>query len=148
KVIDDDAKGRRYWFNRFLERVKNGYGRILKWVLKFRKTTVIGTVLAIGGSLALVPFVGTAFIPESDQVQVSRCVDTARGSAVAHTSDVVHQVNDKLDGFDEWIETNFVSVGGEGFIGTGGTGNTASFTMQLIPSTERDKSTKEIVRDI
>src|SRR5699024_6168968 len=71
KVIDDDAKGRRYWFNRFLERVKNGYGRILKWVLKFRKTTVIGTVLAIGGSLALVPFIGTEFIPESDQGQRS-----------------------------------------------------------------------------
>src|SRR5699024_7983625 len=81
KAMEDEEKGRRYWFNRFLERVKNGYSRILKWVLRFRKTTVLATILAIGGSLALVPFIGAAFIPESDQGQVSIDVETDPGSS-------------------------------------------------------------------
>ncbi|WP_258871024.1 efflux RND transporter permease subunit, partial [Halobacillus trueperi] len=33
-------EGRRYWFNRFLEKVNDGYRSILRWVLKFRKTTI------------------------------------------------------------------------------------------------------------
>ena len=148
KAMEDEEKGRRYWFNRFLERVKNGYSHVLRWVLRFRKTTILATVLAIGGSLALIPFIGTEFIPESDQGQVSISVETAPGSSLAHTSDVVDQVNDTLEGYEKWIETNYVSVGGGGMMGMGGTGNTASFTMQLIPSTERDSSTKELVKEM
>lgn len=147
KAIEDDEKGRRYWFNRFLERVKNGYSRVLKWVLRFRKTTILATVLAIGGSLALVPYIGTEFIPESDQGQVNIEVETGPGSTLEHTSEVVDEINDKLDAYDKWIETNYVSIGGGDMMGSGGgTGDTASYTMELIPATDRDKSTKEIVK--
>src|SRR5690625_1110436 len=34
KAMEDD--GRRYWFNTFLEKVNNGYRRVLKWVLSHR----------------------------------------------------------------------------------------------------------------
>src|SRR5690625_2169766 len=63
KAMED--QGKRYWFNQFLERMKNGYERILKWVLKFRKTTIFGTILMIIASLASIPFIGAEFIPEA-----------------------------------------------------------------------------------
>lgn len=145
QAMEDDEKGRRYWFNRFLERVKNGYSKVLDWVLKFRKTTILATVLAIGGSLALVPFIGTEFIPESDQGQVSIDVETGPGSSLSHTSDIVEEVNSELDAYDEWIETNYVNIGDGGMVGGGSSTDTASYTIQLTPSTDREKSTKEIV---
>src|SRR5690625_3884027 len=36
-----------YWFDQFLARVNNIYQAILKWVLKHRKTTIVGTIIAI-----------------------------------------------------------------------------------------------------
>src|SRR5690625_22410 len=68
KAMEDD--GRRYWFNTFLEKVNNGYRRVLKWVLSHRKTTVFGTIIAIIASLALIPLIGAEFIPASDQGQI------------------------------------------------------------------------------
>lgn len=147
QAMEDDEKGRRYWFNRFLERVKNGYQHVLDWVLTFRKTTILATILAIGGSLALVPFIGTEFIPESDQGQISIDVETDPGSSLAHTSDVAGEINDRLDAYDEFIETNYVNIGGDDMMG-GGSADSASYTIQLTPSTDRDKSTEEIVREM
>src|SRR5699024_6949511 len=147
QAMEDDEKGRRYWFNRFLERVKNGYQRVLDWVLTFRKTTILATILAIGGSLALVPFIGTEFIPESDQGQISIDVETDPGSSLAHTSDVAGEINDRLEAYDEFIETNYVNIGGDDMMG-GGSADSASYTIQLTPSTDRDKSTEEIVREM
>ena len=147
QAMEDDEKGRRYWFNRFLERVKNGYQHVLDWVLTFRKTTILVTILAIGGSLALVPFIGTEFIPESDQGQISIDVETDPGSSLAHTSDVAGEINDRLDAYDEFIETNYVNIGGDDMMG-GGSADSASYTIQLTPSTDRDKSTEEIVREM
>src|SRR5699024_12725764 len=65
KATEDS--GRRYWFNRFLERVKNGYRAVLKWVLGHRKTTVFGTIAVIVGSLALIPMIGASFIPSRSE---------------------------------------------------------------------------------
>src|SRR5699024_6557276 len=36
-------EGRRYWFDRFLEKLNNAYARVLKKVLKFRKTSIFTT---------------------------------------------------------------------------------------------------------
>ncbi|MGY0691268.1 efflux RND transporter permease subunit [Virgibacillus sp. FSP13] len=140
--------GRRYWFDRFMDRVNNGYRNVLKWVLKHRKTTVFGTIVAIVASLALIPFIGAEFIPSSDQGQVGIQVEAPAGSSLDHTNDIVEQVNDKLANYEEVIETSFVSVGGGGFGAAGGGGNSASYTMQLTPSSDREKSTKEIVQEI
>lgn len=148
KVIEDEEKGRRYWFNRFLERVKNGYSRVLRGVLRFRKTTVLLIILATVGSLALIPFIGTAFIPESDEGQVQIDVETTQGGSLANTSDKLEKVNDRLDAYDDWIETSFVSTSDDDMGGSGGGNNTASYTMQLVPASERDHSTNEIVQDM
>src|SRR5690625_1553956 len=105
--------GRRYWFNRVLDRVNNGYSRVLKGVLKFRKTTVFGTLVLIILSLGLIPFIGAEFIPESDQGQVGITIETEPGTSYAYTEDIVDQVNEKLIPYEDQMETNFVSIGGD-----------------------------------
>ena len=142
KAMEDH--GRRYWFDSFLEKVNNVYRKILKWVLNHRKTTVFGTIVAIVGSLALIPLIGAEFIPASDQGQIEIHVETAPGSSFEHTKSVVEKVNDKLSAYEDDIETNYVSMGGGGPFGSGA--NSASFMMQLIPSADRDQTDREIVQ--
>lgn len=142
-----ENSGRRYWFDTFLGWVGDKYQRVLEWVLKFRKTTILGIVLAIGGSLALTPLIGAEFIPSADQGQMEIKVETAPGSSLKHTEEIAEQVNEKLTDYEKVIETNYVTIGGGDAMGGGG-GNTASYTMQLIPSGDRDQTTTEIVQDI
>lgn len=143
KIIGDS--GRRYWFNRLLNWVTKKYQGLLRRVLKFRKTTIAATILAIAASLALVPVIGTEFIPAADQGQMEIRVETELGSSLEYTEGIVDQVNERLTEYDKYIETNYVMIGSAGF---GGSGNQATYTMQLIPPGERDRSTTEIARDM
>lgn len=144
-----EEKGSTYWFDRFLEKLKDIYRSVLKWVLKFKKTTIFGTILLIAASVALTPFIGAEFIPSADQGQVTITVDTTPGSSLKHTEDVANQVTEKLAPYEDVIETNYLSIGGGGFGGgPGGGADQASFTMQLTPASDRDKSTNDIVKEI
>lgn len=145
KAMDD---GRRYWFDRFLGRVNEAYAAALRKVLKFRKTSVFLTLLAIAGSIALTPLVGAEFIPAGDQGQMEIRVETPPGTSVEHTNAIVDQVNDILAENESIIDVSFISVGGGDFGMGGAGGNSASYTIQLIPSSERDLSTAEFVQKL
>src|SRR5690606_17903751 len=67
KAMED---GRRYWFDRFLTKINSIYAAVLKKVLKFRKTSILATIVLIIGSIALTPFIGAEFIPAGDQGQM------------------------------------------------------------------------------
>lgn len=137
-----------YWFDQFLARVNNIYQAILKWVLKHRKTTIVGTIIAIAISLAFIPLIGTEFVPSSDQGQISINVETAPGSSLKYTEKIAEQVNEKLTNYEDVIETNYMSIGGGGFGEMGSSSHVATYTMQLVPSTERDKATTAIVQEM
>src|SRR5690625_4598985 len=145
KAMENQEKS--YWFDRFLERVSNIYRATLKWVLKRRKTTIAGTVIAIVGSLALTPFIGTEFIPSSDQGQINISVETAPGSSLKYTEEIAEQVNERLTDYEDVIETNYISIGGGGFGGGVSSGNVATYIMQLITITDGDQTTIDIDRN-
>lgn len=139
--------GRRYWFNRVMERVNQAYANGLKRVLKFRKTTIAATIIAIAGSLALIPFIGAEFIPGADQGQMQISLETTPGSSFEHTQKIVNQVNEELKPYEKYMETNYVSVGGGGMMGGGGS-DTATYMIQLLPASERDMTTVDLVEKL
>ncbi|HEX6593669.1 MAG TPA: efflux RND transporter permease subunit [Bacillota bacterium] len=146
QAMEED--GRRYWFNRFLDWVNRGYHYVLKGVLKYRKTTVFGTVVIIVASLALVPLIGAEFIPSSDEGQMEIQVETSPGTTTKELEKIVGLVNDELAAYEEEIETAFVSAGDDGFNMFGGDANIATIMVQLIPATEREQSTISIAQTL
>ncbi|WP_077623414.1 efflux RND transporter permease subunit [Sediminibacillus massiliensis] len=147
KAMKDN--GRRYWFDRFLDKVNNGYKGVLRKVLKFRKTTIFATFLAIVGSLALIPFIGAEFMPESDQGQIEISLETPTGTSADVTREVAGQVNDRLSEYEDLIETSYLSIGGSSMMGpSGGGGNTGTYTIQLISAEDRDISTDQVMQDL
>src|SRR5699024_3068200 len=132
-------EGRRYWFDRFLEKLNHAYARALEKVLKFRKTSIFTTILLIIVSIALLPFVGAEFIPAGDQGQLTVSVETAPGTSAKETKKVVDQVNDKMDEYEDIIDVSYVTVGGDGdFTGGASGANEASFTIQLVDPSDRE----------
>ncbi|WP_010648297.1 efflux RND transporter permease subunit [Oceanobacillus massiliensis] len=141
-----ENNGRRYWFDRFLDWLRDKYKGGLKRVLKFRKTTVFVTVLAIIGSLGLIPLIGAELIPASDQGQAQIVIETASGSSLEYTEGIAEQVSETINKYDDVIEISYVTIGGTGL--TGGSGNQATYTVQLTPSSDRERSTQEIVKEM
>ncbi|MCA3238024.1 MAG: efflux RND transporter permease subunit [Curvibacter sp.] len=54
-----------------LRKMKTPYLRMLHWALAQPKTVLAGAVLAMAGSFALVPFLGTAFIPTMQEGSIT-----------------------------------------------------------------------------
>ena len=100
------------------------------------------TGLLIVLSFALVPFIGTSFIPEADQGQVQVNVTLQTGSQLSETSQVTAAVEEKLAQFEDVIQTSYVSIGG-GADGMSTSANIASFTIQLLPASDREMTTSE-----
>ncbi|WP_053360669.1 efflux RND transporter permease subunit [Bacillus sp. FJAT-27251] len=143
-----EGHGRRSWFDSFLGWTRDKYGNGLKGVLRWRKTTIFVTLLLIGGSLALIPFIGAEFMPAADQGQAQITVETAPGTKSEYTLQIVEQVNEVISKYEDVIEVSYVTVGGGGFGGQPGSSNQATYTLMLTPAGDRDRSTTQIVQEM
>ncbi|KHE68088.1 efflux RND transporter permease subunit [Halobacillus sp. BBL2006] len=142
--------GRRYWFDRFMDKVNDVYRAALRWVLKFRKTTIAITLALIGGSVALIPLIGTEFIPPSDQGQIQIDVNMPEGTSMEETEAFTNKVDERIEEFSDIIEVSYLSIGGGGF--GGGIGNTSSdfanYTIQLVDPGDREIRTQQAMKEI
>jgi hydrophobe/amphiphile efflux-1 (HAE1) family protein len=107
------------WLGRFMAGIERGidavhviYGRVLRWALGHRKTVIGIAVVAFFGSFAIVPLVGTEFMPQTDQSFISLRLNTPVGSSLEYTDAKVREVEDVLKKFPE-IELAMTSVGTE-----------------------------------
>jgi HAE1 family hydrophobic/amphiphilic exporter-1 len=58
------------WARARTERLQARYQRLLGWALDHRALTVVAAVLLMGASLALLPWIGSEFLPPSDEGEV------------------------------------------------------------------------------
>ncbi|WP_088104237.1 efflux RND transporter permease subunit [Halalkalibacter urbisdiaboli] len=140
----EDNKG----FNKLLNKVENRYSRLLQRALRLRKTTLAITGALIVASLALVPFIGTAFIPGSDQGQVTISVVGQTGSTLDETKDIVQKINGVMEPLAAAIDTSYVLIGGSNDGISGGSTNEANYTIQLVPPSERDITTEQFQKQL
>ncbi|MCA0985504.1 efflux RND transporter permease subunit [Halobacillus yeomjeoni] len=144
------SNGRRYWFDRFLDKVNEKYRSVLRWVLKFRKTTIFATIALMAGSVALIPAIGAEFIPPSDQGQIQIRVEMPDGTSMEKTEEFTTRMDEELDSFGDVIDVSYLSIGGGGI--TGGIGNTsadvATYTIQLVEPSERERTTQEVMKEM
>ncbi len=147
-----DPPGDRYkrfpWMGRFMDRVERGiewvhelYGEILEWALHHRKTVLAVSFLAFGGSFALVPLIGSEFVPQEDRGFLSLRLNTAVGSSLEYTDSKVKQIEAALKAFPE-IELAMTTVG------TDEGRNYARINLKLVDRQARTRSQFELERAI
>jgi HAE1 family hydrophobic/amphiphilic exporter-1 len=94
KSLYDHTLGRvTHWFDRAQHRMGNGYVAVLGWSLRHKLATLALGVSTLVGSLALVPFMGTEFIPKADFSETSVSFYTPVGSSVEVTEARARQVD-------------------------------------------------------
>jgi CzcA family heavy metal efflux pump len=80
------------WSQRRYDALDEGYERSLRWVLAHRRTLLVSVITIFVGSLLLLPFIGTEFLPVSDESQFRIVLRGPVGQRVEKTVDQVAEV--------------------------------------------------------
>lgn len=135
-------------FDNLINRTRELYLKALKWALNKRKTVVIGTLILILSSLALVPLIGTEFLPEMDQGEISIDITMPEGTLLSETSKTIDLIEAELKNIEE-IETIFTTAGGGGSFSMGqNNSNVGNIYLRLQPMSERSRSTSDVMEEI
>jgi hydrophobe/amphiphile efflux-1 (HAE1) family protein len=147
-----DPVGDRYkrmpWMGRFMDGVEHFiewmhhvYGGILEWALTHRKSVLAISTAALFGSFALVPLIGTEFVPQADQGFISLRLSTPVGSSLDYTDSKVRQVEDALKKVPE-IKLAMTTVG------TDEGRNYARVNLKLADRDQRELAQKDLEKSI
>src|SRR6185369_9670756 len=145
-----DPPGSRFarvpWLARTMDRVEQGidwmhrvYARVLAWALAHRKSVLAIAVCTFAASFAIVPLVGTEFMPEVDQGFISLRLNTPVGSSLEYSNGKVLEAEETLKQFPE-IELAMTTVGTEDGR------NYSRINLKLVNARDRDRSQKELER--
>jgi len=129
--------------------VKEEYSRLLSWSLRHRGSVFILAVLIFAGSIMLIPFVGTEFIPSSDQGQFNINITLPTGTNLETTREVVSKVEKivlEIPEMKSILTTAGEGSGGMGFSTEGG--NSGTIMVNLVEQNKRDRSTAQIINQL
>lgn len=154
-VSEDTGRKRRFekLYNRFddiYSRVENSYKKLLEGGIRNRKKTVMISVLVFALSIASIAVVGMEFLPATDEGMISIDVRLPLGASLNKVDELTLKVEEAITDIPE-IESLAANVGAAGFMmgrGMGGTSNSSTISLMLLPLSERDRSTSEVSEDI
>jgi len=129
-------------FGKFLNTLYRHYGRLLRWALGNRKKVVGFVVVALALSIATTSLIGTEFIPEMDQGEMTVDIKLPTGTKLAETQRVAENVENLIRHEISEVESIFTTVG-SGELAMLGIANTeeASLQIKLKPLEKRSIST-------
>jgi hydrophobe/amphiphile efflux-1 (HAE1) family protein len=147
-----DPPGTRFarvpWLGRIMDRVEDGiewmhrvYGDVLAWALSHRKSVLAIAVCTFAASFAIVPLVGTEFMPEADQSFISLRLNTPVGSSLEYSNAKVLEAEEALAQFPE-ISLRMTTVGTEDGR------NYSRINLKLVDAKNRARSQKDLERAI
>ncbi len=93
------------WNERSLQRVSVHYTSLLAWALAHRKSVLAIALASFLGAFALIPRIGSEFVPEADLAEIMVQMNTPVGSSLEFTLTKTQQAEAALREFPEVIYT-------------------------------------------
>jgi HAE1 family hydrophobic/amphiphilic exporter-1 len=124
----------------------SGYRDLLQRVLDHRTATVLTAAALLGASLLLLPFIGTEFLPPSDEGEVrvtGKMEIGTRLELVDRQSRIMERI--VRDAVPEAV-SSVVSVGAAGW--NPGDAAQGQINLSLLPAAQRERSNTEIAADV
>ncbi len=129
-----------------LDRLNGAYQDLLKMVLRFRWLTVFLSIAIFAASLLLIPFIGTEFLPPSDEGEVRISGEMEVGTRMGLIDQQTRLMEQRVYQAVPETVSSVVSV-----LTSGARANSAAqggIRLALSPATARDRSNVEIARDL
>lgn len=139
---------------RLLDKLDAAYEKIIRWSLYHKVTIILSSVAILAGSLLLMKFVKTDFMPQNDQGSLSVYVKMQTGQRVELTKQVGLRIDSMMREHYPEIERINISYGSEDedaggsslFSKTGS--NILNIRSRLVDISERSRSSFEIADDL
>jgi HAE1 family hydrophobic/amphiphilic exporter-1 len=132
--------------DRFFSGLDNGYRNLLHGVLRHRIVTVVAAAAAFSASLLLLPWLGSEFLPPSDEGEVRVNGKMEIGTRLDLVDQQTRRVEEIVYPAVPETISSVVSVGA-----SGGNPNAASegeIRLSLVPASQRQRSNVEIANDL
>ena len=143
------------WSRKRYESLDKGYEESLRWVLAHRRRFITGILLLFAASLALLPKIGTEFLPVSDESQFRIALRGPVGQRVEKTEQQVAEIEKVLRAQipAEELETIVSSTGvlaqGRSSLFNPNTGpHTSSISVYLVTPDKRKRNQVQIMNDV
>ncbi len=131
------------WFLSSLESVYTGF---VGFVLRFRLLTLLVAALIFGASLQFYRFIGTEFIPPSDEGEVRITGEMEVGTRIDLIDAQTRILEEEVFKLVPEAVSSVTSVQTSGTFGRSNA--SGEIRMSLVPAAERDRSNTEIANDI
>ncbi|GMA63472.1 efflux RND transporter permease subunit [Alicyclobacillus fastidiosus] len=116
------------WMGRGMYDLTRAYRRVLQWSLNHRKSIIFGATAMLVLSFALVPSIGFELVPNVGDNQISISIQTADGTDLQSTNQVVQQVEKLAKQDMKGIVQVNAEIGGASY---GATSSTNQATVNL-----------------
>jgi HAE1 family hydrophobic/amphiphilic exporter-1 len=126
---------------RMFTAMENGYRNLLHAALAHRWLVVLGATVLLGGSLTLVPLIGSELMPESDEGEVRVNIEMEVGTRSEVVNEKMKQVEAIVAANVPEIDRTVCSVGG-------GSSHTGTMRISLKPQSQRSRSSDDIAADL
>ncbi|SEP09617.1 efflux RND transporter permease subunit [Aquisalimonas asiatica] len=131
---------------RLIRGLERGYLRALEWVLGNRAAVLLGAVILFVAAIAVVPRLGTEFMPATDDGEVRVTFEMEPGTRLDVIDEQVQRAEAIIGAAVPELQNSVVSVGSSTFRASSPA--RADITMSLVPRAERDRSSEDIANDL
>ena len=137
----------------FLKWIDKFYEKTIRWALRHKKFVLIASLVLFFGSFFLFKFIGTDFMPESDQSSIDATVELQSGMRVEETMKTTAKLEKML--MEKYPEITLISTstgaddeGGFSSMFSQTGANIITLQISLVPIEERERSVWEITDDL
>jgi hydrophobe/amphiphile efflux-1 (HAE1) family protein len=141
------------WSEKQFKSMERFYMDIIAWALAHTKVVILGSLGIFVVSMALVPIVGTEFMPSMDNGQMSISVELPVGTRVEETHKVMTRIEEEFRKIvpENWFETTFWRDGQSrdgGIMGSKSGYHIGSFGANLVEKDKRKMSMDTITEEL
>jgi HAE1 family hydrophobic/amphiphilic exporter-1 len=130
------------WAESLINNLEKTYKKTLSGALLHPVWVLIATTVILFGSIALVPGIGTEFMPRTDQGELRINVEMAPGTRLDKLDEVMATVEQIVKTQTPEMVSSVVSIGSSSWRPSGGA--SGSLRLSLLPVRERQRSSEQI----
>ena len=137
-------------FNKFIDLISRGYGRLINWCIGHRTVVVLSSLIVFVATVGLIgPTLETEFMPKSDDGRITIQLELPAGTGQDITRDIAHEIYAKFDAaVPEIVKCSFTlgqadSDNSFAAMQTNGT-HVISYNINVGSMEDRERSSAEI----
>jgi HAE1 family hydrophobic/amphiphilic exporter-1 len=133
---------------RALERLDDGYRRVIHVALQHRPTVVGAAAALVVLAVVLYPRVGTELLPQTDEGQVNVNAQLPIGTRMEVTEATMLRLEELVKQYVPEATTLVTNGGGGGGFGPAGNTNRGGMQIKLVPRDQRTRTSDDIAQDL